>query len=851
MMLSVARFKLAAVAMTVFVGAAGLADEPELKPFVMRWDDTEKTLLDLSFLSPGEAGVDGPVTVSDEGYLVTGTKRLKLFGNNTGPGTLFADEVSDGQRNAFAGRLRKFGFNAMRLHHIGASWTPRNIFGPTTTTPDNRPSQVDAESLDRFHRWIAAFKRHGIYINQNLLVSRTFRPADGLPESIDDIGWKLQGAVACWHPRMIELQKDFARQILEPINPHTGLSLADDPALATVEINNENGILHTWLSGEMDDIPADLAEPLRTMWNDWLTEKHSDDAALADAWNAVDAPLGEPLIEGFAGFNLNAQGGAAASVDGAGGATRVTIDATGTQGWHVQFTRGLALKAGKPYTLTFRAKADSPRTILVGARMNHDPWTMLGLEQRIDLTGEWQDFSITFVPTASDDNGRIEFGDLSQEGATYDFEGLSLRPGGTFGLPENARLADNSMPLPTKSGAMTLQHRRDWFAFCMDAERAYFGEMRRFLKEDLGVVAPVVGTIVGCSPMGVQKEMDAIDTHAYWRHPDFPGESWDMHNWTVRPDSMVDFPETSAILGTMLKQVRVDGVRKPHMVTEYDHPAPNPHAGEAPLFLAAYGALQDFDAIYLFNYDLEPEAGKINGFFDTANHPTVMANCIPAALMFRRGDVQPAEREAVVSITSGQELDALVQRGGAWGMVDYTAFVEHEGARITPYVFRVATDFAGEPRQPQVDVESLTQNRPLPTRVEWPGMFQWLVANGTLRADWFPQHVVAVSGTDTLAIKETAFSGIAAASRRTYVEDDAALTIVPKRPIGESTYNRSGAFYVIEGELDSRTPGLNRGVRLLVYGRFRHAFRHAATDFAGDRRHRLAVPGEMVGDEAG
>ena len=57
--------------------------------------------------------------------------------------------------------------------------------------------------------------------------------------------------------------------------------------------------------------------------------------------------------------------------------------------------------------------------------------------------------------------------------------------------------------------------------------------MRDFLQRDVGVTCPVVGTIVGCSPMGVQKEMDAIDTHAYWRHPKFPGGEWDEEDWTV------------------------------------------------------------------------------------------------------------------------------------------------------------------------------------------------------------------------------------------------------------------------------------------------------------------------------
>ena len=674
-------------------------DEPPMRPFVLRWDDTEPTVLDLSFLSPGEAGANGPVLVSDDGYLTTGGERLKLFGNNTGPGQVFAD-IDDATRDAVAGRMRKFGYNAIRFHHLGASWTDRNAFGEHVSgQPNESTKQIDAESLDRIHRWFASYKRHGIYTNMNLLVSRTFRgDGDGLPASMEDVPWKLQGAIAMWHPAMIELQKEYARQLLSPENPHTGSPMATDPALATVEINNENGILHTWLGGELDDVPEDLAEPLRQMWNDWLAEKYADDQAVAEAWGARDVPPGDALIDGDDEWNLNINPAAAASLKQnlQTGERSIVIDNPGGAGWHVQYTRPVALEGGEPYTLTFRAKADAERSVIVAARMNHEPWTMIGLEKRIALTPEFQEFSIVFVPTVDDPDPRIEFGDLAQEGASYTFADLSLKPGGRVG----GETALGDIPISVQGGdaPMTLAQRRDWFAFCMDAERAYFGEMKRFLNDDLGVVAPVVGTIVGCSPMGVQKEMDAIDTHAYWRHPSFPGEPWDADNWTVEPDSMVNFPETSAILGPMLKQVRVDGKRKPHMLTEYDHPAPNPHAGEGPLFLAAYAALQDFDAVYLFSYDIDfdAEPGRITGFFDTASNPVVVANTIPAALMFRRGDVQPAEQEAVVGITEEQELDALVERGAAWSMVDYDEFTDQP---LAAYVARVAVNFGNSSQE--------------------------------------------------------------------------------------------------------------------------------------------------------
>lgn len=137
-------------------------------------------------------------------------------------------------------------------------------------------------------------------------------------------------------------------------------------------------------------------------------------------------------------------------------------------------------------------------------------------------------------------------------------------------------------------------------------------------------------------------DMDVVDSHAYWQHPQFPGKAWDMDNWLVKNISMVDYPDDATV--TRLAFQRVAG--KPHMVSEYNHPAPNTHAGEGPLFVAAFGALQDWDAIFLYTYsheEKETKAGCIPSFFSIAQHPTIMANVPVALLLFRCGDLRPAK----------------------------------------------------------------------------------------------------------------------------------------------------------------------------------------------------------------
>lgn len=54
--------------------------------------------------------------------------------------------------------------------------------------------------------------------------------------------------------RLIELQKDYARKLLLHVNPYTGLALADDPAVITVQINNEESAIKEQRSWSMLNI---------------------------------------------------------------------------------------------------------------------------------------------------------------------------------------------------------------------------------------------------------------------------------------------------------------------------------------------------------------------------------------------------------------------------------------------------------------------------------------------------------------------------------------------------------------------------------------------------------------------
>jgi hypothetical protein len=214
----------------------------------------------------------------------------------------------------------------------------------------------------------------------------------------------------------------------------------------------------------------------------------------------------------------------------------------------------------------------------------------------------------------------------------------------------------------------TTEARKDWLRFLRDLEYRYYDLMVAHLRTNCGYSGLIFGTIMANSPATAQSRLDVIDGHAYWQHPQFPGTPWDPVNWFVPNVSMVNTLADDNTLAGLARQ-RIKG--KPFTVTEYNHPQPSYYGSESPLLLAAYGGLQDWDGIWVFDYgpgqDGTATMGYARGFFDTAQHSGKMANLLLAANLFRRGDVGPAAQEITMALTPDQELD-LLANAWAWGI---------------------------------------------------------------------------------------------------------------------------------------------------------------------------------------
>ena len=215
--------------------------------------DTSATIIDLSDLNEDQAGQDGFISIED-GHFVDGKgQRINFIGTNLTFSNAFPDKNT---APVIAGRMAKLGYNIMRFHHMDNRSAPGGIWNQDQT-------EFDPDQLDKLDWLIYQLREKGIYTNINLHVSRNY---PGITE--DNHRFNYGKSIDNYYRPYIEMQKDFAKMLLTHQNPYTGHTYQEDPAIAFVEINNENSLISNW--EYFDDLNEEHKQALLDRWNLWL-----------------------------------------------------------------------------------------------------------------------------------------------------------------------------------------------------------------------------------------------------------------------------------------------------------------------------------------------------------------------------------------------------------------------------------------------------------------------------------------------------------------------------------------------------------------------------------------------------
>lgn len=219
----------------------------------------------------------------DGDALVLDGEPVKLWGLNLCYSACSPEKDLAEKRAAF---YAKYGINSVRLHKYadGPGWAGIQSKGSF--------AKLDLEALDRMDYQVAKLKEHGIYTKLSPTFGVKLGPDDreAVPY-VDEFGEMRGDRVHTGHGSIFlskELQDLLIRQVttlLKHRNPYTGLTYAEDPTIAVVELFNEDSALFFGTMGQFQRVPT-LRARASERFSDWLKERYGSHEGLIKAWGA-------------------------------------------------------------------------------------------------------------------------------------------------------------------------------------------------------------------------------------------------------------------------------------------------------------------------------------------------------------------------------------------------------------------------------------------------------------------------------------------------------------------------------------------------------------------------------------
>jgi len=508
----------------------------------------DSSVVDFRFLLDAPAGKHGFLRAAKGRFMWPNGKRAKFWGVNISNRSVF---IAREEIDRVVEALARAGTNMVRFEALDS-------VGGLLDTPGSDSSRaIDESKLRILDYWTARLRARGIYYYFDLLDFRQFKAGDEVPAH-DRIG-RAARPYAFFDRRLIDLQKEFARQLLTHENPLTGRRYVDDPALALVELCNEHGLFIK--AASLDALVEPYSTAFRQLWNRWLLQQYGSRDRIKAAWGRI------------------------------GGVC-----------------------------------------VLGGGENPVDYSVLLPL----------------FSPPSEGWSARVS------EGGENDVVDVRRAP----------------------------RRLRDGVRFLYETQRAYFREMKAFLRE-IGLKVPITGVVSNdCIPdvASVAAELDFTGENYYADHPAFAGPDW---------QGAFFFNDTNPLRGSSVYQfapwlAALRWENKPVVVREWATVWPNRYRAIAIPETVAYACLQDFDAVLLFGYQTTNAPERLSDFAHQAD-PTVWGLYALGALVFLRGDIRPASQTVTLRYTP----DTLFRWPNTIGPLHRLAWFARLNSRLQGSGFRV------------------------------------------------------------------------------------------------------------------------------------------------------------------
>jgi hypothetical protein len=235
---------------------------------------SKDALLDLRYLNETTAGENGFIKLADDGksFLTGNGKPIRFWAVGGGDS---GKRMNPAQLANYARFLAKIGVNMIRYH--GAIFSKKQ---------GSEVAEVDMEEIDAIWKVVAAMKKEGIYT----VISPYWAGfTTNVPEN-----WGLgqyKGNTQPWalmyfNEKFKTAYKKWVEVLYTQPNPYTNIPLKDEPAVAIIQIKNEDSLLFWTIQG----VKSDLKELIEKKFYDWAIAKYGNEQAITTAWGGATTP---------------------------------------------------------------------------------------------------------------------------------------------------------------------------------------------------------------------------------------------------------------------------------------------------------------------------------------------------------------------------------------------------------------------------------------------------------------------------------------------------------------------------------------------------------------------------------
>ena len=614
------------------------------------------------------AGQYGKVETSGTGFkFATSGASTKFFGTNI---TYNGCAPTNAQADWMANSLNFFGFNLVRMHECD-NFAPAGIIGntnpPTTTT-------FDSTALGEFDYLLKDLKNKGIYWDINTNTYRPFTVADGVTDAGSILN--LAKGITIFDSTLISLEKSYDYALFTHVNPYTSIAYKDDPAVAWIEITNENSLYQEYMPGAFYDLTLDYApewasqqqpsfyiEELATLYNTWLQNKYSTPAAAISAWGLSSLTAPTTIVDNSTEWQNQTLGDATApTITFNSGVTTINYTNQGSLDWYLQYLQPFNQVSGQYYSIFFNVTSSINTQITMTVQSS----TNIYLQQSATLTaGVNTNLHAYYVAPANDSGTYVK---LLYGGNGVVTGTLVINSASLSGSPNtiDAVITErnkNTFVFTPPHGTWIAEYptsmQNDISSFLNATTASFYTAMRSYLNSIVGINCLMLMDGGSYDNLydpnsGLLQYSDFLDVHTYFATPNT------IYSDTFQEDLGSELTDSNlGLIGPILTASQITKT-VPMSITEWNHTFPNPYSYEGPIMMATYGALHGWNTMNQFAYGnpgcpfntFGGSFGNPNGcgFFDT--HPVAqqMIQDEIASYLFLKG----------TNVTSNLTNDVLI-----------------------------------------------------------------------------------------------------------------------------------------------------------------------------------------------